>query len=103
MRLDTFLLAFGLSSSLRGVQAETQVEQSIASIWDDFKNAVDCGACQVCLIFGTSIACKVLNLRYVILQVLLGSIKVTAGLGEKFMIDVFTGLCKISGVRWRFS
>lgn len=53
--------------------------------------------------FVTSIACKVLNLRYVILQVLLGSIKVTAGLGEKFMIDVFTGLCKISGVRWRFS
>lgn len=50
MRLDTFLLAFGLSVSLQGVQAETQVEQSIASIWDDFKNAVDCGACQVCLI-----------------------------------------------------
>ncbi|CAI7634968.1 unnamed protein product [Penicillium crustosum] len=76
MRLNAFLLVFGLSASLRGVQAETQVEQSITSIWDDFKNAVDCGTCQV----------------------LLGSIKVTAGLGEKFMIDVFTGLCKITGV-----
>ncbi|KAJ5931453.1 hypothetical protein N7516_005942 [Penicillium verrucosum] len=71
-----FLLAFGLLLSLRGVKADTQVEQSISSIWDDFKNAVDCGACQV----------------------LLGSIKVTAGLGEKFMVNVFTGLCKISGV-----
>ncbi|CAP99050.1 Pc22g17620 [Penicillium rubens Wisconsin 54-1255] len=69
MRLNTLLLAFGLSASLRGVQAETEVENSIASIWDDFKNAVNCGACQV-----------------------------TAGLGEDFMVDVFTGLCKISGV-----
>ncbi|KAJ5282453.1 hypothetical protein N7497_002384 [Penicillium chrysogenum] len=76
MRLNTLLLAFGLSASLRGVRAETEVENSIASIWDDFKNAVNCGACQV----------------------LLGSIKVTAGLGEDFMVDVFTGLCKISGV-----
>ena len=49
MRLNMFLLAFGLLFSLRGVKADTQVEQSISSIWDDFKNAVDCGACQVCL------------------------------------------------------
>ncbi|CDM27948.1 hypothetical protein CBS147339_2686 [Penicillium roqueforti] len=76
MRLNFLLLAFGLSASLRGVQAETQVDQSVASIWDDFKNTVDCGACQI----------------------LLGSIKVAAGLGENFMIDVFTGLCKISRV-----
>lgn len=48
---------------------------------------------------GISIAYKILSLLYAILQVLLGSIKVTAGLGEKFMIDVFTGLCKISRVR----
>ncbi|KAJ5787285.1 hypothetical protein N7457_002275 [Penicillium paradoxum] len=76
MRLNTLLLACGLSASFRGVDAESQLDKTIAAIWDDFKNAVSCGTCQT----------------------LLGSLKVASGLGEKFMIDVFTGLCTVSGV-----
>ena len=47
MRLDILFVACGLLVSLPGVQAEASLEKTIASIWDDFKNAVDCGSCQV--------------------------------------------------------
>ncbi|KAJ5144017.1 Sphingomyelin phosphodiesterase [Penicillium bovifimosum] len=76
MRINTLLLACGLSASFQGVHAEANTEKTIATIWDDFKNAVDCGGCQA----------------------LLGTLKVASGLGEKFWLDVFTGLCTITGI-----
>lgn len=47
MRLDIFFVAYELVVSLSGVHAEASLDKTIASIWEDFKNAVDCGSCQV--------------------------------------------------------
>ncbi|CAG8918469.1 unnamed protein product [Penicillium salamii] len=74
MRIDARFAACGILALLSGTQAEVSLEKSIASIWEDFKNAVDCGSCQA----------------------LLGGLKLISGIGEDFMIDVLTGLCDIS-------
>ncbi|KAJ5559987.1 hypothetical protein N7513_002386 [Penicillium frequentans] len=56
--------------------AHTESAESwISNIWDQFKEAVDCTSCQA----------------------LLGGLKLVAGLGDNFMIDVLTGVCDISG------
>ncbi|KAJ5712779.1 hypothetical protein N7493_009247 [Penicillium malachiteum] len=58
------------------VTAHTESTESwITSIWDDFKEAVDCASCQV----------------------LLGGLKLVAAFGESFMEDVLIGICDISG------
>ncbi|KAJ5747833.1 uncharacterized protein N7511_009529, partial [Penicillium nucicola] len=66
------LLAFGAYAET----AKASTESFISTIWDDFKHAVDCGSCQA----------------------LLGGLKLVSGFGEGFMIDVFIGVCKLSGV-----
>ncbi|KAJ5320388.1 hypothetical protein N7508_000671 [Penicillium antarcticum] len=66
------ILAFGAHAEA----AKASTENFISSIWDDFKHAVDCGSCQA----------------------LLGGLKLVSGFGEGFMIDVFIGVCKLSGV-----
>ncbi|KAJ5653398.1 hypothetical protein N7490_000401 [Penicillium lividum] len=47
----------------------------ITDIWDRFREAVDCTGCQI----------------------LLGGLKLVAGFGETFMVDVLTGVCALSG------
>ncbi|KAJ5179742.1 hypothetical protein N7492_002952 [Penicillium capsulatum] len=75
MKLLALFAALAPLVSLHRVQAES-ADIWISDIWDDFKEAVDCASCQA----------------------LLGGLKLVAGLGESFMEDVLTGVCKISGV-----
>ncbi|KAJ5113469.1 hypothetical protein N7456_002003 [Penicillium angulare] len=60
--------------SLAGAHTES-ANNWISTIWDDFKEAVDCAGCQA----------------------LLGGLKLVAGFGESFMEDVLIGVCDISG------
>lgn len=46
MKQAILLAALAPLVSLPGVQAGV-VENLVATIWDDFKEAVDCGSCQV--------------------------------------------------------
>ncbi|KAJ5325942.1 uncharacterized protein N7506_009044 [Penicillium brevicompactum] len=74
MKINAWFAAWGILASLPEVQAKASLDKSIASLWDDFKNAVDCGSCQA----------------------LLGGLKLVSGFGEDFMIDALTGICDIS-------
>ncbi|KAJ5133967.1 hypothetical protein N7526_005332 [Penicillium atrosanguineum] len=74
MKQAILFAALAPLASLTGVQAKP-VDSWITTIWDDFKEAVDCGSCQA----------------------LLGGLKLVAGLGESFFEDVLTGVCDISG------
>ena len=47
MKINAWFAAWGILASLPEVQAKASLDKSIASLWDDFKNAVDCGSCQV--------------------------------------------------------
>ncbi|KAJ5176348.1 uncharacterized protein N7482_002225 [Penicillium canariense] len=78
MKQTVLLAALAPLAALPGVQAES-AESWISAIWDDFKEAVDCGTCQV----------------------LLGGLKLVADVGEGFMEDVLTGICDISGAEDR--
>ncbi|KAJ5570471.1 uncharacterized protein N7459_009901 [Penicillium hispanicum] len=69
------LLATLASLALTAVHAES-AESWVASIWDDFKVAVDCASCQA----------------------LLGGLKLVTEFGESFMEDVLIGVCDVSGV-----
>ncbi|KAJ5673981.1 hypothetical protein N7462_009420 [Penicillium macrosclerotiorum] len=74
MKSVPLVTALALQTSLRGVVANS-ADSWISTIWDDFKEAVDCASCQV----------------------LLGGLQLVAGFGESFMVDVLTGVCDISG------
>ncbi|KAJ5635317.1 uncharacterized protein N7484_008630 [Penicillium longicatenatum] len=66
------LLAFWIPFA----NAHTESAESwITDIWDRFKEAVDCTSCQL----------------------LLGGLKLVAGFGDDFMVDVLTGVCALSG------
>ncbi|KAJ5081511.1 hypothetical protein NUU61_009775 [Penicillium alfredii] len=72
MRLAVLLAIFGLLAS--GVQSKS-ADEWITTIWDHFKEAVDCSSCQI----------------------LLSGLKLVADLGEPALVDVLTGVCNLSG------
>ncbi|CEJ62002.1 hypothetical protein PMG11_10517 [Penicillium brasilianum] len=78
MKQAVLFAALAPLASLPVVQAGA-TETWISTIWNDFKEAVDCGSCQV----------------------LLGGLKLVAEFGEGFMGDVLTGVCDISGAEDR--
>ncbi|CAI7606930.1 hypothetical protein N7533_003520 [Penicillium manginii] len=73
MKLSVLLVALAPVATIAAPQKSA--DDWITTIWDDFKNAVDCFSCQA----------------------LLGGLKLVSGLGESFMEDVITGVCSVSG------
>ncbi|KAF7719104.1 Uncharacterized protein PECH_001948 [Penicillium ucsense] len=75
MKLAFLLAALVPIAHLPETQAANgPLDKWVKQIWNEFKDAVDCGTCQA----------------------LLGGLKVAAGFGEDFLKDVLIGVCDIS-------
>ncbi|KAJ5665706.1 uncharacterized protein N7477_008154 [Penicillium maclennaniae] len=93
MKQAIVFATFAPLAFLTGVQAKS-ADGWIATIWDDFKEAVDCGSCQVN--FRTEKLSISAN-AFIENKALLGGLKLVADFGEPFLEEVLTGVCDISG------